>query len=211
MSAFSITLEAVVPLFLFAVVSTGTPGPNNVMLTASGANFGYRRSLPHVLGVALGFPAMITGVGLGLGAVFELYPVLQQVMAGLGICYLLYLSWRIAMTGKSEAGEKKGKPLTFLQAALFQWINPKAWVMALSALSAFTQFGQGFAFEVLLTACVFAMAGLPLVSLWTLFGVGIGRVLTDQKRLRIFNVTMALLLVGSIAPVAWRLAQDLAL
>ena len=202
-------LETMAPLLAFALVSTGTPGPNNVMVTASGANFGYRRSLPHVLGIVFGFPVMILCVGLGLGVIFERYPLLHQIMAALGVLYLLYLAWRIATAGDSGRGDARGQPLTFFEAALFQWINPKAWVMALGAISAFTQSGPDFAAQVQLVAAVFFLTAFPCVSMWTLFGVAIGRILGSGSRLHVFNVAMALLLTLSIVPVILRLIEGL--
>lgn len=203
-------METLVPLFTFALVSTGTPGPNNVMVTASGANFGYRRSLPHVLGITIGFPLMILAIGLGLGLVFERYPLLHQIMAAMGVSYLLYLAWRIATAGKGNGDDKPSRPLTFFEAALFQWINPKAWVLSLGSLAAFTQAGPEFFFQVLLVVGAFVAVSFPCVSLWAMFGVGIGRLLNSQTHLRIFNISMGVLLAASVVPVILRLVEDLA-
>jgi len=128
-------MEIVLSVLLFALVSTVTPGPNNIMIMTSGVNFGVWRTLPHYLGICFGFPAMVVAISLGLGKVFEAFPQLHLVIKVLGITYLLYLAWRIATTATEIDGEKTSKPLSFLQAAAFQWVNPKAWVMAVGALA----------------------------------------------------------------------------
>jgi threonine/homoserine/homoserine lactone efflux protein len=188
------------PLVTFAVAMSVTPGPNNVMITASGANFGFARSMPHMLGVGIGFMVMIVGVGLGLGQVFARLPVLHQVLRYGGAAYLLYLAWRIATAAPAATGARpsSSRPLTFLQAALFQWVNPKGWMMAVGALSTYTTVGGDFVFETITIALVFGAIGLPSVALWALLGVGIGRVLQAPWALRAFNVTMAVLLVASL-------------
>jgi threonine/homoserine/homoserine lactone efflux protein len=193
--------ELLGPLVTFAVATSVTPGPNNVMITASGANFGFARSVPHMLGVGIGFMAMIAGVGLGLGQAFERMPLLHEILRYGGALYLLYLAWRIATAAPAsmEARPASARPLTFLQAALFQWVNPKGWMMAVGALSTYTTVGGDFVFETLVIALVFGAVGLPSVALWALLGVGIGRLLQAPWALRAFNVTMALLLVASLA------------
>jgi threonine/homoserine/homoserine lactone efflux protein len=193
--------ELLGPLVTFAMAMSVTPGPNNVMITASGANFGFARSVPHILGVGIGFMLMIVGVGLGLGQVFERIPVLHEILRYGGAAYLLYLAWRIATAAPAatEAMPAAVRPLSFLQAALFQWVNPKGWMMAVGALSTYTTVGGDFVFETVLIALVFGAIGLPSVALWALLGVGIGRLLQAPWALRAFNVTMAVLLVASLA------------
>ncbi len=192
--------ELLGPLVTFAVATSVTPGPNNVMITASGANFGFARSIPHMLGVGIGFMAMIVGVGLGLGQVFERVPMLHEVLRYGGAAYLLYLAWRIATaTPAATEGKATARPLSFVQAALFQWVNPKGWMMAVGALSTYTTVGGDFVFETITIALVFGAIGLPSVALWALLGVGIGRLLQAPGALRAFNVTMAILLVASLA------------
>ncbi|QFU74282.1 LysE family translocator [Halioglobus maricola] len=190
-------------LAMFSFVSSITPGPNNLMLMASGANFGLARSLPHMAGVALGFTAMIVLVGLGLLGLFDAYPVSYEILKVLSVVYLLYLAWKIATAGAtpgaSESGEKAGTPMTFIQAALFQWVNPKAWTMALTSLSVYAPSQDLTA--VLLVAVVFGAINLPCISVWTLAGLQLQRLLTSRRRLLAFNLAMALLLVVSLYPV----------
>jgi threonine/homoserine/homoserine lactone efflux protein len=200
MTNFAMT-ELLGPLVTFAVATSVTPGPNNVMITASGANFGFARSIPHMLGVGIGFMVMIVGVGLGLGQAFERVPMLHEILRYGGAAYLLYLAWRIATAAPAaaEARPSSSRPLSFVQAALFQWVNPKGWMMAVGALSTYTTVGGDFVFETIAIALVFGAIGLPSVALWALLGVGVGRLLQAPGALRAFNVTMALLLVASLA------------
>ena len=188
------------PLVTFAVATAITPGPNNIMLTASGANFGFRRTLPHMLGVAIGFTIMVLAIGLGLSAIFERFPLIHQVLRYGGGAYLLYLAYRIAMAAPTPgAAQPAGHPLTFLQAALFQWINPKSWMMAVGAISAYTTVGGNLMLESVLIAVTFGAIGLPSTALWAGLGVAIARLLRTRWVLRAFNIAMALLLVASLA------------
>ncbi len=191
------TIEFLPALISFAFVTSITPGPNNLMLLASGANFGFRGTIPHMLGISLGHLLMIVLVGLGLISIFEMYPALHMVMKVASVAYLLYLAWKIANAAAPEEGQAGGTPMTFLQAAAFQWVNPKAWFMALTAISVYAP-ETTFA-AVVLVAAAFAAVNLPSVSSWTLLGVQMRRFLTNQNRLRAFNWTMAALLVGSLA------------
>ena len=194
--------ELILPVALFAVSMGITPGPNNVMVTTSGANFGYRRTIPHLLGIGLGFPAMVAGVGFGLGGVFDALPEVHVVLKYVGSAYILWMAWKIGTaSGTSQAKERPGRPLTFLQAAAFQWVNPKGWVVAVGAISAYTTLQGDLLFEVGAITLTFVCVNYPCASLWTLFGVGIGRLLKRGRWLRIFNVAMGLLLVTSIVPL----------
>ncbi len=180
----------------FAFVSSITPGPNNLMLLASGANFGFRRTVPHMLGISLGHLLMIVLVGLGLIRLFETYPTLHTTMKIASVAYLLYLAWKIANAAPPREGEAGGTPMTFLQAAAFQWVNPKAWFMALTAITVYAP--ETTLWAVVLVASAFAAVNLPSVSTWTVLGVQMRRILTNPTRLRVFNWTMAALLVGSL-------------
>ena len=194
--------EFLLPVALFAVSTSITPGPNNVMATASGANFGYRRTIPHLLGIGLGYPAMVAGVGFGLGGVFDAVPAVHVVLKYLGSGYILWMAWKVATASGTRGAKKQpGRPFTFLQAAAFQWVNPKAWVVAVGAISAFTTFEGDLLSEVGAITLTFACVNYPCASAWTLFGVGIGKLLQRGYRLRIFNVGMGLLLVASIVPL----------
>lgn len=176
---------------LFALVMTGTPGPNNVMLTASGANFGYRRTIPHFLGIGVGLISMMLLMAAGLGVVFDNYPLIQQGMKWLGSGYILYLGWKIARTA-SAGGQQQvaGKPMTLLQAALFQYINPKAWVMMVTAIGSFSLQGEVYWLSVLYMALIFLLAQLQTSSVWVGFGRLIGYWLSSATAMRRFNRAM---------------------
>lgn len=194
------TYEILLGLIVFALVSSITPGPNNLMLMTSGANFGFRRTVPHMLGVALGFTFMVLLVGIGLVQVFEAFPVSYTLLKVVSLVYLTYLAWRIATAVPATGGNaESGIPLTFIQAALFQWVNPKAWTMALTAVSVYSP-SQSLT-AVAFVAGVFGAVNLPCISFWTSMGQQLQRLLTNPRRLRMFNISMALLLVGSIYPV----------
>ncbi len=194
--------EIVIALAAFAFVSSITPGPNNLMLMASGANFGLRRTVPHMLGVAIGFTVMIVLVGAGLMELFDAYPASYTVLKVFSVVYLLYLAWKITLAAAPDGKAGSGRPLTFLQAALFQWVNPKAWAMALTAISVYAP-SKSLA-GVLLVAAVFGLINLPSISFWTVLGKQAQRVLTNPARRQAFNIVMAALLVGSLYPVlAW--------
>lgn len=193
-------------LLLFVVVTLFTPGPNNTMLMTTGLNFGFRRGLPHLWGVALGFALMVLAVGLGLGAVFQAYPVAYVVLKYVGAVYLLYLAWQIATAGEIEEAGSSGKPITFWQAAAFQWLNPKGWVMAVGAVSAYATVAA-FPFNMVLMACLFGSLGILSSATWLGFGTGLKRLLTSPRAVRAVNVVLALLLVASLWPIfadAWR-------
>lgn len=184
-------------LTMFSLVSSITPGPNNIMLMASGLNFGFARTVPHLLGVALGFTLMVALVGLGLAAVFVRVPATLVVLKAVGAAYLVVLAIKIARSGPLETGAAGGGPLTFLQAAAFQWVNPKAWIMAVTACATYGDPERATA-SVMLVAAVFGIVNLPCISIWASFGSGLRRALSDPARLRVFNYTMAALLVASL-------------
>lgn len=195
------TYDLLGALALFAFVSSITPGPNNLMLMASGANFGFRRTIPHMLGVALGFVFMVLMVGAGLVQVFDAFPVTYTVLKAGSVIYLLYLAWKIAHATPARPGDDIGTPMTFLQAAAFQWVNPKAWAMALTAISAYTPDHR--LWSILLVGAIFGAINLPSVGSWTVLGQQMARFLTSPRRLTAFNWTMAALLVASLYPVIW--------
>jgi threonine/homoserine/homoserine lactone efflux protein len=194
-------LETLPALALFAFVTSVTPGPNNLMLMASGANFGFRRTVPHMLGVSLGFVLMAFLVGVGLAGLFQTYPVAVTALEVVSVVYMLWLAWKIAHAAAPKDRQVGGTPMTFLQAAAFQWVNPKAWAMALTAVTVYAPDRSLWA--VALVAVIFGAINLPSVSLWTLIGQQLRRVLTNTRRLTIFNWTMAGLLILSLAPVLW--------
>ncbi len=192
-------LETLWALAAFAFVSSITPGPNNLMLMTSGANFGFRRSLPHMLGVGLGFMFMLLVIGTGLVGLFETVPYSYTALKVLSVAYLMFLAWKIATAAPAEEAKSTGSPLTFMQAALFQWVNPKAWVMGMTATSVYSP--QQTMLQVVIVTLVFGIINLPCVSSWTVLGQQIRYVLTSPLRLRSFNVSMALLLIASLYPV----------
>jgi threonine/homoserine/homoserine lactone efflux protein len=193
--------ETLIPYVLYAIAMCGTPGPNNLMVLASGVNYGYRRTLPHIFGIGVGFSLMLAIMALGFGNVFQAVPQLQTIMKYVGIAYMLWLAWKIAVSSGIGSREVSGKPFTFLQAAAFQWINPKAWFMALGAISVYAPAGFSPWVQALYLGVIMLLAGSPPIHIWTLFGVGISRYLESPKALKIFNITMALLLVLSLIPM----------
>ena len=194
------TVDLFLALLLFAFVMFVTPGPNNLMLLASGVNYGFRRSLPHMLGSSSGMAAMVIVTGFGLGQVFERFPVSHDIIRYGGGAYMLWLAWRIATSGPIGEGKTTGAPMTLLEAVLFQWLNPKAWVIAIGAIATYTP-GNGNPWPVLLVGLVCGMVNFPSIGLWTMFGTLLRNLLTQPAFLRIFNVSMAVLLVLSLAPL----------
>jgi threonine/homoserine/homoserine lactone efflux protein len=195
----SMTYQLFLALLGFAFVTSVTPGPNNMMLMASGANFGFRRTIRHMLGISLGHALMVFLVGLGLAGAIHAVPQLLTGMKILSVLYMLWLAWKIAHAAAPGDGKAGGQPFTFLQAAAFQWVNPKAWAMALGATSAYAP--DETLWSYLLVAVVFAMVNLPSVSLWAYAGQKVRRFLSSPGRLRAFNWTMAGLLILSLIPV----------
>jgi threonine/homoserine/homoserine lactone efflux protein len=197
------------PVLAFAVSMSATPGPNNVMVAASGATFGFRPTLPHILGISVGFPLMVLLVALGAGAPLRAWPWLHDVLRWVGAAYLLWLAWHIATarpavaTGPAATGPAapRRRPLSFVQAALFQWVNPKAWVIAAGTVVTYTSGGPGFAIQAAILAAVFLVTTLMCVAMWTGIGAGAARILRSDRALRHFNWAMAGLLVLSLIPM----------
>jgi threonine/homoserine/homoserine lactone efflux protein len=193
------THELFLALLGFAFVTSVTPGPNNMMLLASGVNFGFRRTVPHMLGISTGHALMVFLVGLGLAGVFKAWPPALLALKLVSVAYMLWLAWKIAHSGAPGEGRPAGLPMTFLQAAAFQWVNPKAWAMALGAVSAYVVEPSAYAYAAV--AGVFACVNLPSVSVWAGAGQAVRRWLAGPGRLRAFNWGMAGLLVLSLWPV----------
>ncbi|MBQ0708690.1 MULTISPECIES: LysE family translocator [unclassified Ochrobactrum] len=196
------SIEIFLALLVFAFVSSVTPGPNNLMLLASGVNFGFRRTIPHMLGIGVGFFVLLLSVGFGLGALIETVPSFYTALKFAGGTYMLYLAWKIAMSRSiGEAKHRdKSEPMTFLQAAAFQWVNPKAWVMAVTGIATYANHDNYYV-AVLLVSAAFAIVNLPSVSVWAGFGTLLRNWLSDPVRLKWFNLVMALLLVLSLWPM----------
>jgi threonine/homoserine/homoserine lactone efflux protein len=193
------TQDLFLALLGFAFVTSVTPGPNNMMLLASGVNFGLARTVPHMLGISVGHSVMVFLVGLGLAGVFTAWPPALTVLKLASVGYMLWLAWKIAHAAAPGEGRVKPQPMTFLQAAAFQWVNPKAWAMALGAVSAYVTTPSVAAYA--LVAVIFAGVNLPSVTVWAAAGQGLRRWLEGPGRLRAFNWTMAGLLVLSLWPV----------
>lgn len=197
------SLEMFGALVVFATVMSATPGPNNMMLLASGVNYGFRRTIPHMLGISAGVMLLLLAIGFGLHEVLQRWPLIFTVIKYVGGAYLLWLAWMIARSGPLEdgAGQAKGRPMSFIEAAAFQWVNPKAWVMAVGAMATYTS-QSAYTLTVVIVALVFGVVCGPATGTWTVFGVALKRLLQDPKVNRAFNIAMALALVASLWPLA---------
>ncbi len=193
-------LETFLALVLFAFTTSITPGPNNMMLFASGVNFGFRRTIPHMLGIGAGFLSLLIGVGLGLGALMQSVPLVYTLLKFAGGAYLIWIAWKIGTSRSLAEGEAGAQPMSFLGAAAFQWVNPKAWVMAVTAMATYTN-PAAYVPTVLLVGVAFALVNLPSVSTWAGFGSALRDWLSVPVRLKWFNITMAVLLVISLWPM----------
>ena len=201
---FMLTYDTFLALTAFSFVMSITPGPNNMMLMASGSNFGFGRTIPHLLGVSIGFVAMILILGAGLIRIFQLIPAFYLILKIFSIIYLIYLAWKIAnaepinggaVVQSADSPAPYSKPFTFFQAVLFQWVNPKAWSMALTGITVYVPNAHPTS-GLLLVATVFGLINLPAVGAWALIGVSLRRILNNKRKLRIFNVTAALTIIA---------------
>lgn len=206
----SVPLEHLLGLVTFATVTCFTPGPNNAMLMASGLNFGISRTRAHVLGVTLGFAFMVLAVGLGIGQLLASSATVYTAMKLVAVAYLLWLAWGIANASSLDDGRAGGRPLTFLEACAFQWINPKGWIMAVGATTTYAIAGSRVA-SAALVAAVFGVVGLASSASWASFGAAFRGLLATPRRLRAVNILLAVLLVASLYPVFVELAGALRL
>lgn len=190
-----------VAFLMFALVMFFTPGPNNIMLLSSGLTYGFRRTLPHIAGITVGFAFMVAAVGLGLGTIFIAYPVLQTILKYAGAAYLVYLAWHIGMA-EPEAPEQDNRrgPMTFWGAAMFQWVNAKGWVMVIGTITAYAAIAS-FPWNILIQTVISLAMGTASTVVWALFGTALRPVLTSRTAVRAFNIVMALLLLASLYPV----------
>ncbi len=186
------------PLVTFALSSSIAPGPNNIMLAASGVNYGFTRSIPHMLGVSIGFFILFLAVAFGLGNVFELYPQLQAALKCVGSIYLLWLAWKIATAASASEQAISKRPMTFLQAISFQFVNVKAMMMAISSAVVFTLPGDNYTVSALLVGVIFTLINLPCCSAWVVFGSGLKRFLRNEQSLKAFNWSLASLTAASV-------------
>jgi threonine/homoserine/homoserine lactone efflux protein len=186
---------------VFAAVMFFTPGPNNIMVLSSGLTYGFRRTVPHIAGITIGFAFMVGAVGLGFGTVFLAYPILQTILKYAGAAYLIYLAVAIAMSRppKPEEGDGRG-PMTFWGAAMFQWINVKGWVMVIGTITAYAAIAS-FPWNIVIQVALSLLLGAVSCSVWALFGSALRPVLTSPRAVRAFNVVMAVLLLASLYPV----------
>ncbi|MGM4959470.1 LysE family translocator [Bradyrhizobium barranii] len=186
---------------IFALVMFFTPGPNNIMLLSSGLTYGFRRTIPHIAGITIGFAFMVGAVGLGLGTVFLAYPILQTILKYAGAAYLIYLAAVIAFSGPTKPGEEDGRgPMTFWGAAMFQWINAKGWVIVIGTITAYAAIAQ-FPLNIAIQTLISLLVGTVSTVVWALFGTALRPVLTSERLVRAFNIVMALLLLASLYPV----------
>ncbi|WP_413282760.1 LysE family translocator [Vibrio sp. MA40-2] len=194
-------MEYILSVALFAISCSVTPGPNNIMVMTSGLNFGVRKSLPLLAGICVGFTIMLLLVGLGFGHLFNVFPKLNLLIKITGTAYLLYLALLIATSRNIDQESQRIKPLGFLKGALFQWVNAKAWVVAIGAITAFTSVGEHYAFQNITIAITFFVISFPCVGIWLMFGSLLRQHLQNAQYLRWFNLSMSLLLVVSVLPV----------
>jgi threonine/homoserine/homoserine lactone efflux protein len=193
--------ELLIAFIVFAVVMFITPGPNNIMVLSSGLTYGFRRTVPHIAGITIGFAFMIAAVGLGFGTVFIAYPGLQSILKYAGAAYLVYLAVAIAMSGPPKPDEANTRgPMTFLGAAMFQWVNVKGWVMVIGTITAYAAIAR-FPWNIAIQTALALGLGMASTSIWTLFGSALRPVLTSERAVRAFNVVMAILLLASLYPV----------
>ena len=187
---------------VFAIVMFFTPGPNNIMLLSSGLTYGFRPTVPHILGITFGFAFMVGAVGVGLGAVFLAYPILQTILKWGGVAYLVYLAVAIAMSDpvKPEEGGRRKGPMTFIGAAMFQWINAKGWVMVISTITAYAAIAA-FPLNIAIQVAISLLLGMLSCTTWAMFGSALRPLLSSRRAVRIFNIVMALLLLASLIPV----------
>jgi len=186
---------------LFATVMYFTPGPNNIMLLSTAVTYGFRRSLPHIAGITIGFAFMIGAVGVGLGTIFIAYPALQTILKYAGAAYLIYLATAIAMSGPVKPGQDNQRgPMTFWGAAMFQWINAKGWVMVIGTITTYAAIAA-FPWNIAIQVAISLLLGTVSCTVWALFGTALRPLLTSERTVRAFNIVMAVLLLASLYPV----------
>ena len=184
----------------FAMVTAFTPGPNNLMLAASGANFGFRRTVPHIAGITIGFMTVFLAAGAGLASLFAALPQLYDLLKILSVLFIIYLAWRIGSAGRAERRDRD-RPLSITQAAVFQAVNPKGVSVIISTVSAYTSDAHSLASEISVLLTVFVLTTIGATTSWCLFGTAVARIFNTRRKLRMFNVTMAFLLILSLIPI----------
>ena len=195
------TLTILISIFMFSFATSITPGPNNIMLLSSGLAFGYKRTLPHILGVVLGFPLMTIFVGIGLGEFFKVYPFAFTVLKVVGILYLLFLAWKIANSRPEvKKSDENSKPMKFIAIVLFQWMNPKNWIKIITAMSVYVTSVEHATIQIIIITTIFFLTVLVSANSWAVGGVVLNKLIKSDKGIKRFNIIMALLLVLSILP-----------
>ena len=186
---------------MFSIATSLTPGPNNIMLLSSGLTYGYKRTIPHILGVIIGFPLMTIFVGLGLGEFFKLYPIVFSVLKILGIMYLLWLAWKIANSTPSfKKNNKESQPLKFIPIVLFQWINPKNWIKIITAMSVYVTSVEHATMQIIIITLIFLITVIISANSWALGGVVLKKLIKSEQGIKRFNIIMAIVLIFSIFP-----------
>jgi threonine/homoserine/homoserine lactone efflux protein len=194
------SIETLTALAIFAIVTSVTPGPNNAMVLASGVHFGFRRTVPHMLGIALGYGFMLAIIGAGVGTAMSISPLVEVGMRLASGAWMVWVAWSLARSSDAGSDASRLRPMTFIEGALFQWVNPKGWVLALSSMALFTKSGDLIA-DIAIIVAVYVATCIPSSSIWTAFGVSLRQFLAVPWRLRAFNISMAVLLLASTLPL----------
>lgn len=197
------TVAMIISIATFTISTVTTPGPNNIMLLSSGLTFGYKKTIPHMSGIIVGFPFMVVLVGLGMGVIFEKFPIILSVLKIVGILYLFWMAYKIANNTSSYEVEegKKSEPFTFFQAAIFQWVNPKAWIMAITAISIFVTANESSYLQVFTIAFIYFLSSIISTNSWAFGGVVLKKFIKNESSVKKLNIIMAVLLVASVLPI----------
>ncbi len=197
------TIAMILSIATFTLSTSISPGPNNIMLLSSGLTFGYRRTIPHMAGVFLGFPLMVLIVGLGMGALFEKFPLVLTVLKFIGIIYLFWMAYKIANNSSSYDVEEnnESKPFSFMQAAMFQWVNPKAWIMAITSISIFVTSNENGLFQIIIISLIYFLSGCVSCNTWAFGGTVLKKFIKSEKSVQRLNIAMAILLIASVLPI----------
>jgi len=199
------TLAMILSIATFTLSTSISPGPNNIMLLSSGLTFGYKRTIPHMSGIFFGFPLMVLIVGLGMGALFEKFPLVLTVLKFVGILYLFWMAYKIANNSSSYDVEEnsESKPFSFMQAAMFQWVNPKAWIMAITSISIFVTSNEHGITQIIIISFIYFLSGCVSCNTWAFGGTVLKRFIKSEKSVQRLNIAMAILLVASVLPIVF--------
>lgn len=197
------TVAMIISIATFTISTVTTPGPNNIMLLSSGLTFGYKKTIPHMSGIIVGFPFMVVLVGLGMGVIFEKFPIILSILKIVGILYLFWMAFKIANNTSSYEVEEgqKSKPFTFFQAAIFQWVNPKAWIMAITAISIFVTANENSYLQVITIAFIYLLSSIISTNSWAFGGVVLKKFIKNESSVKKLNIIMAVLLIASVLPI----------